>query len=59
MEYELKIITATRKRKWVTWDGSDGLKACASYADAHREATVLAWRHVRHGLFIGTKNIIE
>ena len=31
----------------VTWQGSAGENAAERYADAHRDATVIAWRHAR------------
>ena len=39
-------------RKMVTWNGKDGIDA--RYVDAHRSAAVVAWREIRHGLFIGS-----
>lgn len=37
----------------VTWTGSDGVNAAERYVDAHREATVVAWREPRVQLLIG------
>lgn len=52
MEYELKVIK-NRKTVTKTWDGKDGLNACARYADAHRGETVIAWRAIQTGVFTG------
>jgi hypothetical protein len=37
----------------VRWAGRDGVDACSRYADAHRDATVLAWREPRAQIRIG------
>lgn len=55
MEFELKL----QGGKVVTWEGRDGEDASVRYAYAHRDQTVVAWRHVRFGLFLGIKPIIE
>lgn len=47
--YELKLATG----KVVQWDGKDGINAAERYVDCHRAATVVAWREIRHGLFVG------
>lgn len=52
--FELKLATG----KVVTWEGRDGEEAALRYADAHRDSTVVAWRHIRHGLFFGLKPIV-
>ena len=55
MTFELKLASG----KVVTWEGESGEDAAFRYADCHRDVTVVAWRHVRHGLFIGPREIIE
>lgn len=55
MTYELKLATG----QVVTWEGASGEDAARRYVDVYRDATVIAWRHVRHGLFIGAREIIE
>ena len=55
MTYELKLATG----KVVTWEGESGEDAALRYVDMHQDATVIAWRHVRHGLFIGAREIVE
>jgi len=41
--YELKLSDG----QVVTWTGADGEDASRRYVDAHREATVIAWRTPR------------
>lgn len=55
MIFELKLSTG----KVVTWEGVSGEDAALRYADFHREATVVAWRHIQHGLFVGVQEIVE
>ena len=55
MTFELKLASG----KVVTWEGSSGEDAALRYVDMYQGATVVAWRHVRHGLFIGSREIIE
>ena len=55
MEYELKLANG----RSVVWEGNDPLDAARSYVDAHRAETVVAWRHIRHGVHIGLKPIVE
>jgi len=45
--------------KTVTWDGHDGENTARRYANAHPEATVIAWREVRHGVSVGLLKIID
>ena len=40
MMFELKLPD----NEVVTWEGSDGEDAARRYVDAHREATIIAWR---------------
>jgi hypothetical protein len=47
------------RRGYVTWEGESGEDAARRYVDMHRDAVVIAWRHVRHGLFFGPKPIID
>lgn len=55
MTFELKLTTG----KIVTWEGESGEDAAGRYVDMHRDAAVIAWRHVRHGLFVGAKPTVE
>jgi hypothetical protein len=43
-------------RKTVTWNGKDGIDAAMRYVDAHLHggAAVVAWREIRHGMFVGS-----
>ena len=60
MEFELKVITPEKKNKVVTWDGKDGVDAANRYADCFHGHTVVSWRAISHGLFIGgIQNIID
>lgn len=53
MEYELLLKTEGEEGgKIVVWQGKDGLDAARRYVDAHRGATVVAWRGSRTGLFV-------
>lgn len=55
--YELKLADG----KVVQWDGHDGENAAHRYVDAHRDASVVAWREAdRHGLSVlgDTRRII-
>jgi len=55
MTVELKLADGTVVR----FDGADsGEDASRRYADLHRNAVVVAWREVRHGLFVGSAGII-
>ena len=45
--------------KTVTHDGHDGIDAARRYVAAHPEATVIAWREVRHGVSVGLLKIID
>jgi hypothetical protein len=47
-EFELKLANG----KVVRWHGRDGDNACKRYADVTGN-TVVAWRYVRHGLYVG------
>jgi hypothetical protein len=47
--YELKLASGAV----VTWNGASETDAAKRYADCHRDATVIATRPIRHGLFIG------
>lgn len=47
------------RQGYVTWEGATGRDAARRYVDSHRDAVVIAWRHVRHGLFYGPKPIID
>jgi len=53
--FELRL----RGGKTVTWAGSDGENAAWRYVAAHPEATVIAWREVRHGVSVGLLKIID
>jgi len=56
MPFELKLATG----RVVTWEGESGEDAALRYVDCHQaETVVVAWRHVRHGLFVGAREIIE
>lgn len=57
MEFELRLLGG----KVVRWEGTSGQDAARRYVDTHREASVIAWRPIRYGLFIGMpfKGIIE
>jgi len=55
MEFELRLVGG----EVVTWEGKDGVEACHRYVDAHREAEVIAWRDIPHGLFLGLRPIVE
>lgn len=53
--YELKLADGRKVR----WDGPSGPEAARRYVDAHREATVVAWRTwPRQGIFVGGGRII-
>ncbi len=41
--YQLKLASG----RVVTWTGKDGVDACRRYVDAHRDASVIAWRYDR------------
>jgi hypothetical protein len=47
--YELKLADGSV----VTWTGRDGTDAAVRYVDAHREASVIAWREPRVQLRVG------
>lgn len=47
MTYELKLADG----RVVAWDGRDGEDAARRYVDCHREATVVAWRYPRVGVW--------
>ncbi len=51
--FELKLSDG----RTVSWTGTDGVDAATRYVDAHRDAVVVAWRHPRVELVIGTPNI--
>lgn len=59
MPVEYKFDLKLQDGRVVTWNGSDGEDASMRYAESNREATVIAWRWPRHGLFIGANPIIE
>jgi hypothetical protein len=46
----------TADNKVIRWTGEDGEDACRRVADAKR-VTVVAWRHPKVELVIGTPNI--
>lgn len=48
-EYELLLAGGGRVR----WPGSSPEDAARRYVDCNREATVIATRQVRHGLYVG------
>ena len=52
-DFELKVTLADGKRIVAPWQGTSGEAAALSYADAHRGATVWAFREPRYGLFVG------
>lgn len=55
-QYELKLASG----KVVIWEGEEGIDAAKRYVDAHREATVIAWRdYPRYGIFLGMQTIID
>lgn len=56
MKFELLI---QGRPGYVTWEGETGEDAALRYVDMHPDAVVIAWRHVRHGLFFGPKPIID
>jgi len=47
--FELKLSNGKR----VTWTGYDGIDAARRYVDAHRGASVIAWRIPRVDLTVG------
>ena len=47
--YELKLGDG----RVVTWVGDGPIRAAERYVDVHRDAVVVAWREVVHGLFVG------
>jgi hypothetical protein len=47
--YELKLGSGAVVR----WPGTSGENAAERYADAHRDATVIAWRTPRVQLLVG------
>lgn len=47
--FKLKLATGAV----VEWSGDDEEAAARRYVDAHRDATVVAVKPIRHGLFIG------
>jgi len=51
MEYEL-LLSVKKGGQVVTWEGKDGPDAARRYADTHRGTAIVAWRGIRHGLFI-------
>jgi hypothetical protein len=54
MTYELLLQSRDGKPgKVVKWDGTDGTNAAERYVDMFRTESVVAWREVRHGLFVG------
>jgi hypothetical protein len=56
-EFELKLSNG----KVAKWVGEDGISAAKRYVDCHRDATVIAFRTIRHGVFLYNPNfkIIE
>ena len=50
-EWELKLQTG----KTVTWTGKTGEDAAWRYVDCHREATIIAYRQPRYGIFPGVR----
>jgi hypothetical protein len=52
MEFELKVIK-DGKVSIKTWEGKDGKNASIRYADCFPEESVIAFRPIVHGLFIG------
>lgn len=48
-EFELKLANGSV----TSWHGYDGLNAAERYEDVFPEDRVIAWRPIRHGLFIG------
>lgn len=55
MTFGLKLASG----KVVTWAGASGEDADLRYVDAHRDQTVVAWRHARHGLYVGVREVVE
>lgn len=49
MTYELKLASGEVAR----WEGTSGVNAAERYADAHRDAVVIAWREPRVQLNVG------
>lgn len=47
-EFELELTNG----KVVTWHGTDGENAARRYVDCKRDTGVIAWREIRHGLFV-------
>ena len=52
-----ELLTDTRKV--VTWTGQDGPDAALRYADAHPNATIIAWRTPRTGVYVVHPNQIK
>lgn len=53
--YELRLASG----RVVQWDGASPEDASRRYVGAHPGETVVAWRHVRPDLRIGTQRILE
>lgn len=54
-KFELQLSDVTV----VEWNGRNGVDAAKRYVDAHPDATVVAWRAVRFGVFVGVLEIVE
>jgi hypothetical protein len=53
-EFELLLLGDEKSpTEIVRWSGKDGEDAARRYVDCHRDASVIAWREIAHGLFIG------
>lgn len=55
MIYELLLASG----RVVAWTGDTPRDAARRYVDIHRTETVVAWRHVQHGLFVGLRHVVE
>ncbi len=54
-EYELLLADRTI----ATWQGTSGENAARRYVACKPAAIVIAWREVRHGLYLGIRPIKE
>jgi len=51
-EYEFELRLANGRT--VSWIGTDGVDAARRYANAHPGAIVIAWRHPKNEIRIGS-----